>query len=137
MPTMPTDKQIEAMKLGFEYSLSLGYPYNKKPYKPTHGSNNRIKIAYAWLDAQKKIKHINKRLYFPVKHMVEGWCGDYVSRDDVEIAAALHPEIRGVYPDFNISQLLTLPSKKRLAGIDLQGQGYKNNYEYKYKIFES
>ena len=133
---MITDEHIEAMKAGFEYSLSKGYPYNKKPYKPTHGSNNRIKIAYAWLDAQKKIKNINKRLYFPVKHMVEGWCGDYVSRDDVEIAAALHPEIKGVYPDFNISQMLTLPSKSRLSNILLKGEGYENSFEYKYKIIE-
>lgn len=133
---MLTDSQIDAMKAGFEYSLSKGYPYNKKPYKPTHESNERIRIAYQWLDAQKKIKTINKRLYFPVKHMVEGWCGDYISRDDVEIAAAIHPNIKGEYPDFNISQMLTLPSKKRLAGIDLQGQGYKNSFEYKYKIIE-
>jgi hypothetical protein len=134
---MITDEQIEAMKAGFEYSLAKGYPYNKKPYKPTHGSNNRIKIAYAWLDAQKRIKSVNKRLYFPVKHMVEGWCGDYVSRDDVEIAAALHPSIKGEYPDFNISQMLTLPSKSRLSNILLKGEGYKNSFEYKYKIIES
>jgi hypothetical protein len=135
---MITDEQIEAMKAGFEYSLSLGYPYNKKPYKPTHESNNRIKIAYAWLDAQKKTKNVNKsRLSFPVKHLVEAWCGDYVSRDDVEIAAALHPDIHGEYPDFNISNILTLPSKNRLKNIVLRDEGYENSYLYKYKIFES
>lgn len=133
---MLTDSQIEDMKAGFEYSSSLGYPYNKKPYKPTHGSNERIRIAYQWLDAQKKIKTINKRLCFPVKHMVEGWCGDYVSRDDVEIAAALHPSIKGEYPDFNISQMLTLPSKSRLSNILLKGECYENSFEYKYKIIE-
>jgi hypothetical protein len=60
-----------------------------------------------------------------------------VSRDDVEIAAALHPNIHGVYPDFNISNILTLPNKIRLKNIVLRDEGYENSYEYKYKIIES
>ena len=135
---MITDEQIEAIKVKFKYSLPERYPLTHKPYKPTHASNERIKICYQWLDAQKKTKNVNKsRLSFPVKHLVEAWCGDYVSRDDVEIAAALHPDIHGEYPDFNISNILTLPSKNRLKNIVLRDEGYENGYLYKYKIFES
>jgi hypothetical protein len=135
---MITDEQIDAIKVKFNYSLAKGYPYRNNPYKPTHASNERIKICYQWLDAQKKTKNVNRsRLSFPVKHLVEAWCGDYVSRDDVEIAAALHPNIHGVYPDFNISNILTLPNKIRLKNIVLRDEGYENSYEYKYKIIES
>jgi hypothetical protein len=41
----------------------------------------------------------------------------YVSRDDVEVAAFLHPDIEGEYPFYNISRRLTLPDIKRLAEI--------------------
>ena len=60
-----------------------------------------------------------------LKHIIEAWGGRYVSTSDVEVAATLHPEIRGTYPHFNISARLTEPSKNRLAGIS---EAFKHDY---------
>jgi hypothetical protein len=52
--------------------------------------------------------------------------GRYVSQSDVEVAAELHPAIKGEYPHFNISSRLTRPSDARLAGIEkAKTQDYK------------
>lgn len=37
-----------------------------------------VRIAYAWLDAQKKIQSICRQSY-PLKHFIEKWAGRYVS----------------------------------------------------------
>lgn len=126
-----SDEIIEEAKKDFEYSLASKKPFNKKPYKPTHSSNDRIRAAYEWLDAQQKTKTINRR-HYPVKHLIEEWACSYVSRDDVEIAAALHKDVRGEYPHFNISKSLTWPSKKRLENIELRFDGYQKWYEDRY-----
>lgn len=88
-----------------------------------HEHNDCIRIAFEWLDAQKKTKGLNQKGY-ALKHMIEGWAGRYVSQDDVEVAAILHPEIKGKYPSFNISARLVEPSQKRLQGI---GEAHKHN----------
>jgi hypothetical protein len=81
-----------------------------------HESDDCIRIAYEWLDAQKKTKGIG-RATRPLKHIIEKWGGRYVSQADVEVAAELHPEIRGEYPHFNISSRLIRSSDNRLANI--------------------
>jgi hypothetical protein len=53
----------------------------------------------------------------PLKHFIEKWGGRYVSQSDVEVAAELHPKIKGTYPYFNISARLTRPSDARLNNI--------------------
>lgn len=131
-----SDKAIERMKDNYIYTLSGEFPYNKRPYTPAHGRNDRIRIAYEWLDAQKKITKPSKN-HTPIKHMIEAWCGDYISRDDVEIAAALHNDIVGKYPHFNLSANLVLPSKKRLSNIILMKEGYVNTYAESYKSVEA
>lgn len=75
-----------------------------------------VRIAYAWLDAQKKIQSACRQSY-PLKHYIEKWAGRYVSQDDVKIAAHLHPEVTGKYPNFNISSNLTEPHRARLTSI--------------------
>ena len=90
-----------------------------------HEHDDCIRIAYEWLDAQVKIKGTVGHS-FPIKHMIEKWGGRYVSQSDVEVAAAMHPDIRGEYPRFNISSRLTRPSDARLKGIsEAKTQGYE------------
>jgi hypothetical protein len=90
-----------------------------------HEHDDCVRIAYEWLDAQTTTKGIN-RLARPLKHMVEKWGGRYVSQSDVEVAAELHPKIRGTYPYFNISARLIQPSDVRLANIgEAKTQDYK------------
>lgn len=81
-----------------------------------HEHPDCVRIAYTWLDAQKKIQTTCSKLY-PIKHHIEKWAGRYVSESDVEVAAYLHPEIKGTYPKFNISSNLTEPSRSRLIVI--------------------
>ncbi|MDV2468349.1 hypothetical protein QR674_05070 [Acinetobacter chinensis] len=81
-----------------------------------HEHPDCVRIAYTWLDAQNKIKTSCSQSY-PIKHYIEKWAGRYVSKSDVVVAAYLHPEIKGKYPNFNISSNLTEPSRSRLIGI--------------------
>jgi len=104
---MLSDQEIEAAKARIKYSLPDG---------GHHEHNDCIRIAYEWLDAQKKIKNPTKKTY-AIKHLIEKWAGRYVSRSDVEVAALLHREIHGTYPHFNISTRLTEPSIERLKNI--------------------
>ena len=108
-----TDAQIEEGKDGVIY----GSP------QPLHQHNDCIRIAYEWLDAQRKISGPQK-LMFPLKHLIEKWGGRYVSQSDVEVAAYLHPSIRGKYPLYNISARLTLPAEDRLEDI---GEAYAHD----------
>lgn len=81
-----------------------------------HEHPDCVRIAYAWLDAQTKIKSACRQSY-PLKHLIEKWAGRYVSESDVEVAAYLHPGITGKYPNFNISSNLTEPRRSRLTCI--------------------
>lgn len=90
-----------------------------------HQHDDCIRIAYEWLDAQVTTKGFCRR-QFPLKHLIERWAGRYVSQSDVEVAALLHPDIRGNYPYFNISSRLTEPSTNRLSGI-----GEAGNHHYR------
>ena len=76
-----------------------------------------IRMAYEWLDAQKKLK-TKGRLFIPLKHVIQGWCLRYVSTSDVEVAAYLHPDIIGRYPKFNLSSKIIRPRMDRLSGIN-------------------
>lgn len=89
-----------------------------------HEHPDCIRIAYEWLDAQKKTKGKTTKVN-PLKHLIERWGGRYVSTSDVEVAAMMHPDVKGEYPHFNISARLTEPSKKRLSGI---GEAFKHDY---------
>jgi hypothetical protein len=112
---MLTAEQIAAAKERVKYTL----PVN-------HGHDDRIRVAYEWLDAQTKTKGSIKAT-LEVKHLIEDWAGGYVSRSDVEVAAFLHPEIKGQYPFFNISRRLTRPADRRLQG--LQWERTQNHHE--------
>ena len=101
-----TDEQIEEAKKWTKYSTA----------EQLHQHNDCIRIAYEWLDAQDTI--VSKQTSaFALKHLIEKWGGRYVSQSDVEVAAYMHPQIKGVYPYYNISARLTLPADDRLEGI--------------------
>jgi len=113
---MLSDKEIEDAKKRVSYSLKEG---------GHHEHNDCIRIAYEWLDAQRKTKRVVRKSR-ALKHLIENWAGRYVSRTDVDVAAELHPHIIGTYPYLNISSRLVRPAKHRLEGID---QAFKHHYE--------
>ncbi|MGE0810289.1 MAG: hypothetical protein AB7N69_06690 [Immundisolibacter sp.] len=117
---MLTDNQIEYGKAKVTYSLNEG---------GRHEHHDCIRMAYEWLDAQKKIKNPTTKT-FALKHIIEEWAGRYISTSDVEVAAYLHPEIHGRYPHFNISARLTVPSDSRLSGIsEALSQRYRDRFD--------
>ena len=122
-----TDEMIAEAKKRTRYgghTIAFGPDYTAH-----HEHNDCIRIAYEWLDAQKKLTGPNPRIWGePIKHMIERWAGRYVSQDDVAVAAELHPDIKGLYPRYNIASKLTLPSQRRLANIGQAGQ-HPNYYE--------
>jgi hypothetical protein len=78
--------------------------------------NDCVRIAYEWLDAQRKTKAKSK-VQNPLKHIIECWAGRYVPKSAVEVAATLHPDIQGRYPFYTFRSRLTEPSQERLRGI--------------------
>lgn len=125
---MLSDEAINAAKKRTIYSLP----------SPFHDHNDCIRIAYEWLDAQKKLKNISSKA-FGIKHIIENWAGRYVSTSDVEVAAHLHPEIHGTYSRFNISMRLTEPSTERLKTTPeaFKHPNYRDHYDSSvYKIHE-
>lgn len=88
---------------------------------PHHEHNDCIRMAYEWLDAQNNTKNITRQ-GLSLKHIIEKWSGRYVSRSDVEVAASMHPRIKGKYPDYNISARLTLPTTIRLSTLTEAGK---------------
>lgn len=94
--------------------------YSPKHGAPLHEHDDCIRIAYQWLDAQIKVKRIGG--FEPWKHIIEKWGERYVSQSDVEVAAEMHPDVAGVYPRFNISARLVLPSRHRLIGVGEAGK---------------
>jgi hypothetical protein len=91
---MITHQEIEDAKQRTKY----GHP----AHEVLHEHDDCIRLAYAWLDAQKKTKKINYRKSAN-KHEIEKWAGRYISQSDVEVAAELHADVVGIYPHFNIS----------------------------------
>ncbi len=125
---MITDKEIEEAKKRTKYTLDSQH----------HEHNDCIRIAYEWIDAQKKIKNKSNKAT-ALKHVIEKWGGRYISTSDVCVAAELNPDVHGVYPYFNISSRLTEPSIKRLNGIEeaMKHSNYRDSYNPKvYKINE-
>jgi hypothetical protein len=90
---MLTAQQIEDAKRRTKY----GHP----AHEIDHGSDDRIRLAYNWLDAQPKRQTVNYRKWVS-KHEIETWAGCYISQSDVEVAAEAHPDVVGKYPYFNI-----------------------------------
>ena len=82
-----------------------------------HEHPDCIRVAYQWLDAQRKTKRRIRKATYPIKHLIEKWAGRYISQVDVEVAATMHPEIKGEYPYYCISSILTEPDVSRLEDI--------------------
>ncbi|TGK41237.1 hypothetical protein [Leptospira andrefontaineae] len=123
-----TDIEIEEAKGKVDYNHPHHY----------HQSNDCIRIAFEFIDAQKKTKTISK---YPIvdKHLVENWAGRYISMSDVEVACFLHNEVKGKYPFYNISKNLTDPSTERLKNIKeaFSQSGYRERHQtIKYTYIE-
>jgi hypothetical protein len=117
---MITSAEIATAKATYRYS---------HPNDILHEHDDCIRMAYEWLDAQNIVATPNKK-FRPLKHVVEKWAGRYISQSDVEVAAAMHPRIRGTYPNFNLSARLVLPSDRRLQGIgEALTQGYRERLD--------
>ena len=109
-------------------------------YSPKNGHHEHpdcIRMAIQWLSAQKRIK--SKRKHCAMKHIVEKWCGRYVSMTDVIVAAKILG-LEGEYPQFHLSARLVKPCVSRLEGI---GEAFKHssyaskaypNYAYDEKL---
>jgi len=105
---MLTKQQIEDGKKATTYTNDV-----------FHEHDDCIRIAYEWFDAQTKTKSPYGRPWSAdPKHFVECWGGRYVSQADVDVAAQLHPAIKGHYPNYNLKFAFTLPSVERLSGIE-------------------
>lgn len=117
---MLSEEKIQYGKDNVNYSLKEG---------GHHEHDDCIRMAYEWLDAQRKTKRPTTKTY-PIKHIIETWAGRYVSRTDVEVAAFLHPEIQGTYPHFNIDSRLTRPSDSRLNDlVEAFAQTYREDFD--------
>lgn len=124
-----SDKQIEQAKVTTRYAV---------PGDVHHEHPDCIRIAYEWLDAQATTKTANRRNTLALKHIIENWAGRYVSQSDVEVAANLHPQIFGTYPNYNISSRLVRPSADRLGKIpEAKTQGYGERYDEVYAADEN
>lgn len=124
---MLSAEQISQAKIAVVYS-------NQTP--PHHESDDCIRIAYEWLDAQLKIANKCSKRY-SLKHLVEKWAGRYISQADVDVAAFLHPDIIGKYPHYNFSAGLMEPNVRRLDGIEeaMTQMNYRKDFSpglYKY-----
>lgn len=104
-----------------------------------HEHPDCIRIAVAWLAAQKRLKHPAKKgCCFALKHVIESWAGRYISSSDVEVAAHLLG-LKGEYPDYNFSRRLTRPGLWRLEGIEsaMTMENYLGQYEDAYSSLET
>lgn len=93
-----------------------------------HEHPDCVRMAGEWLVAQTPTARPNAGRTHPLKHLIENWCGRYVSSNDVEVAAHMLG-IRGRYPYFAFKTgSLVLPSAARLKGI---GQAFTQTDSYK------
>lgn len=110
----------EEISNGYISSEQIAEAKEKVDYDPAssvhHKNDDAIRIAYEWLDAQTRTKSVNRK-YIVSNNLIPCWGGLYVSRSDIEVAAFLHPEIKGKHRYYNIGKLLVLPNDVRLENI--------------------
>jgi hypothetical protein len=103
--------------------------HEKSPGETLHMRDDAIRAAYEWFDAQRYTIAPGEPLLWSLKDLIEGWTGVYISIDDIEVAAILHPRVVGEYPRYNIAHDLIHPAKSRLQGIvPASRDGYPAHY---------
>lgn len=110
-----TDEQIT------EAIVTMGFD------RACHEHPDCIRIAYEWLDAQTAITAMKHDSY-ALKHRIEQWSGRYVSKEDVMVAAHLHPDFKTMNGYVNVSARLVEPDTQRLAGITVAFSHYYRSY---------
>ena len=78
--------------------------------------DEKLLIAYEWLDAQQKIDRATS-LRTNLQQLISTWGGKSIDVDDIDLAAHLHDEITGKYPNYNINYRFVLPAAERLRGL--------------------
>ena len=97
-----------------------------QPAAGRHEHPDCVRIAFAWLDAQTRIKS-RLKAQVALKHLIERWGGRYVSSHDVQVAAGLLG-LEGDYPFYNLSSRFTWPDRARLKGVGEAGaHGFKDD----------
>lgn len=76
-----------------------------------------VKIAYAFLSAQKSTQNKRRGLGAELKTCIEKWGGRYVSHGDIDMAIKIHPDFTGNNSFCNISKSLIMPCYHRLSSI--------------------
>lgn len=84
-----------------------------------HDHLDCIRIAYAWLDAQKLTKKPNT---FPTKGLIRSWALRFITYSDIYVAAFMHPDIKISGKKLNISRRYVMPLKSRLDTIGEAGK---------------
>lgn len=75
--------------------------------------DDRIRIAYEWLDAQRKLdRSISQRT--DLQKLISTWGGKRIDIEDIDRAAHLHDKITGQYAKYNINYRFILPAAERL-----------------------
>ena len=93
-------------------------------------------IAFQWLDAQIKTKHLRSYV-IDIKHLVEDWAGFYISKSDVLAAARYHKYIFCDGRLINISLKLVKPRVTRLNSISEKSTHFYNDKKIVYFFEES
>lgn len=91
-----------------------------------------IKIAYAFLDAQKKTKNrtpISGLGTTSLRKMISQWSGCYLSDEDVDLAIKMHPSLKGDRTSCNISRQLVFPCYSRLEGLESAGKQHLSGFK--------
>lgn len=82
---------------------TYGINKNETTYEANHSNPNGVNLALSWLQEQRVIQKIEPKTKWAIKQVVEGLSGEYVSRDDV-IVAAHFLGLKGTYDTgYNIS----------------------------------
>lgn len=107
--TMIQESSIEAAK---EEAV-----YVNRPTEYSFENDDHIRIAYEFIDVQTKTKNVSGRSQQGLlqwRTQVRCWSGFKISQEDFEVAVCLHPDVRGTYPYYTMSNKLVLPCALRI-----------------------
>jgi hypothetical protein len=94
-----------------------------------------VRMAYAFLDAQKVTNTIRKHNFYNRLHLkadIERWAGRYVSSADVDMAIKFHPLLKGDHSNVNISVKYVMPCLSRLKGVH---EAFTHDYKFMHDQF--
>lgn len=140
----PTYEAIQAARQdpSIQAKIQAVYGGTDEDEPVSNHEEDAVLVAFEWLDAQVNTNKPKFARSLGCKGRIENWAGLYVGFSHVVIAAELHPNIYGRYPNFNSTSSRSLPkpirpNDDRLIGIPrARSQGYRD-HDTKYAEFES